>query len=146
MLAVCGIRAVPLHAGVVEATANVRRHRHETTVRAISRHTFMFWIIREVDLRTVGVRGCACHAVVAFIQKHQGFFHGLYALRGVGNASVDHVLLRQPNQVNLSTSLLTCAHSLTSRCWHNCESKTLFPAKRPADVRLRNLRSTLCSL
>ncbi|EFG80233.1 hypothetical protein HMPREF0281_02327 [Corynebacterium ammoniagenes DSM 20306] len=46
----------------------------------------------------------------------------------------------------MSTSLLTCAHSLTSRCWHICESKTLFPAKRPADVRLRNLRSTLCSL
>src|SRR5699024_8111389 len=53
MLAVFGIRAVPLHAGVVEATANVRRHRHETTVRAISWHAFMFWIIREVDLRTV---------------------------------------------------------------------------------------------
>src|SRR5699024_11849372 len=106
MLAVFGIRAVPLHAGVVEATADVGWHRHEATVRAISWHAFMFWIVREINLRTVGGRGCACHAVIALIQKNQGFFYGLYALRGVGDASVAHVLLRQPNQVNLSTSSL----------------------------------------
>src|SRR5699024_11599005 len=64
MLAVFGIRAVPLHTRVVKATADVGRHRHETTVWAISWHAFMFWIIREINLRTVGVRGCACHAVV----------------------------------------------------------------------------------
>src|SRR5699024_9770766 len=80
MLAVFGIGAVPLHAGVVEATADVGRHRHETTVWAIGWHAFMFWIIREVDLRTVGVRGRACHAVIAFVEENQGLFHGFHAL------------------------------------------------------------------
>ena len=97
ILAVFGIRAVPLHACVVKAPADIRRHRHETTVRAISWHTLVLRLIGEVNLCAVRVRRCPCHPVVTFIEEDERFFHGFHALGGIGYAGVDHVLLGQPD-------------------------------------------------
>src|SRR5699024_10439496 len=65
VLAVVGVGAVPLHTGVLEAAADVGGHSHKATVGAVGGHAFVLRGVREVDLRAVGVRRRACHAVVA---------------------------------------------------------------------------------
>src|SRR5699024_9931421 len=100
VLAVVGVGAVPLHTGAAEAAADVGGHSHEATVGTVGGHAFVLRVIREVDLRAVGVRGRACHAVVAVGEQDEGFLHRLDARGEVGDTGVDHLFLVEVEEVD----------------------------------------------
>ena len=62
----------------------------------------MDWVIREVDLGTVGVSGSAGHPVVAVGQQNQGFFHGLNTLGEIRDTSFNHVRFAEVEKINAS--------------------------------------------
>jgi len=87
------IRAVPFHTGHLIISAEIRGHCHEAAVVAVGGHSGELWVIRENDLRAMGVVVFTAHDVVPAMEGHKGVLHNIYARIHIFDAGPYHVRL-----------------------------------------------------
>ena len=86
------IRTIPLHASHIELSAQICRHCHEPSVRAILRHVRKFRIVWKANHAAVRISILAAHPVIAIIQQLYNLFHTVGTRNDVVYASCQHIL------------------------------------------------------